>query len=90
MKSFMKQLTRHANDSFTNDKIDLCGCISASFARKDIIFDVDVENRPVPGTTVQEREHGLSLRAVFQTMLLACLLYVYAHSAWGFDFDIIN
>lgn len=40
--------------------------------------------RPVPNNIVEEREHGLSFRAVFQSFLLFLLFYAYAHQTWNF------
>jgi polyphosphate kinase 2 (PPK2 family) len=49
-----------------------------------------VRVRPVPNNIVEEREHGISLRAVFQTFLLALILYMYAYFTWNFDFEMVT
>lgn len=42
--------------------------------------------RPVPNNIVEKKEHGISMRAVFQALLLGIILYLYAYQTWNFNF----
>lgn len=44
----------------------------------------------VPNDVVEEREHGLSIRAVFQSVLLLLLFFAYAHQTWNFSLEDIT
>jgi polyphosphate kinase 2 (PPK2 family) len=58
---------------------------------KSAVADCDPEESPlrrqVPSNIVEEKEHGISKRAVFQTLLLLCLVYAYAKQTWKFGFE---
>jgi polyphosphate kinase 2 (PPK2 family) len=41
----------------------------------------------VPNNIVEELEHGLSIRAVFQSFVLLLLFFAYAHQTWNFSLD---
>jgi len=41
----------------------------------------------VPSDIVEKKEHGLSLRAVFQSFVLFLLFYAYAYQTWNFDIE---
>jgi polyphosphate kinase 2 (PPK2 family) len=41
----------------------------------------------VPDNIVEEREHGLSIRAVLQSFVLLLLFFAYAHQTWNFTLD---
>lgn len=44
----------------------------------------------VPSNIVEEKEHGLSFRAVFQSIVLFLLFYAYAYQTWNFDIEEIT
>jgi polyphosphate kinase 2 (PPK2 family) len=58
---------------------------------KSVGADCDPEESPlrrlVPSNIVADREHGISKKAVFQTLLLICLVYAYAKQTWKFGFE---
>ena len=54
-----------------------------------VFFGVDKEDepvlRPAPKELVEEKEHGLSMKALFISSLLGLLLYAYAYQTWNFE-----
>lgn len=92
LKAFGKQIQRHANSKPRSyDTLVRFCCLRSAFGgRNDVVFDIDEENRPVPNDIVEEREHGISLRAVFQSLILAFLFYVYAQKTWDISFDDVS
>jgi polyphosphate kinase 2 (PPK2 family) len=82
MKAFQKQLK-----AFTTKPIrprvepyDALAYLFGSGPPHPSLFKV------VPNDIVERREHGISLRAVLQSLLLLLLCYLYAHLIWKFDF----
>ncbi|GAX23460.1 hypothetical protein FisN_15Lh156 [Fistulifera solaris] len=82
MKAFQKQLK-----AFTIEPIrprvepyDALAYLFGSGPPHPSLFKV------VPNNIVERREHGISLRAVLQSLLLLLLCYLYAHLIWKFDF----
>jgi hypothetical protein len=50
------------------------------------VTDHDGHHQEVlPQNYVEDKQHGISIRAVFQSILLVGLLYFYAHITWKFD-----
>ena len=90
LKSFEKQLKRHADTSLHEKQALACCNLRAACDRNDLIFDTDAERMLVPSNIVEGREHGLSLRALFQSFILACLFLIYAHKSWGFNIEDIS
>lgn len=52
------------------------------FSKQQMEEGSDAEAPPVAKGIVEAREHGISYQAVFQTFLLICLAYAYAHQTW--------
>jgi hypothetical protein len=57
------------------------------FSKQSILTtdELDAEAPDVPKGIVEAREHGISYQAVFQSFLLVCLVYFYAHQTWKVD-----
>lgn len=90
IKSFENQLKRHAATKLQGSNVITCGRFRSAFVRNDLVFDVDEERQAVPTNIVEEREHGLSVRALFQSFLLACLFYIYSQKTFGIGFEDIS
>lgn len=64
-----------------------------TFSKQVVLQDqkaADVEAQLILKGIVDEREHGISLRAIFQAFLLCCLAFAYARQTWHIgiaDFD---
>jgi len=66
-----------------------------NFSRQAIVksaeANFDPESMPlrrsVPSNIVEEREHGISSRAILQSLLLLFVVYAYAHQTWTFGWD---
>jgi hypothetical protein len=46
--------------------------------------------RPVPREIVEEREHGLSTKALIYCFFLGLLVYAYAYQTWNFKLEDIT
>lgn len=85
MKAFQQQLTRFSTSPF--DRVAAFNELATLFGRE---IEDDVITRPVPSNIVDEQEHGLSIRAVAQSMVLLLLLYAYAYQTWNFNIEDIT
>jgi polyphosphate kinase 2 (PPK2 family) len=77
-------LEAESHPSLTCNLLSFCG----RRRRLDQVHEVMLP--VVPDNVVEEREHGLSIRAVFQSFLLLLLFYAYAHQTWHFSLDDIT
>lgn len=80
LKTFEKQLKNFAKEP--------PGSETTTYRLADLLKQKSIHDgviRPVPANYVEERQQGLSLRAIFQSMLLVALLYFYAYITWKFD-----
>jgi polyphosphate kinase 2 (PPK2 family) len=85
LKGFQRQLKRFA--SHPDDRMSAFDRVVAFLGREIVDYPIDA---PVPSDIVERREHGISLRAILQSILLALLLYAYVHQTYYFDIgDII-
>jgi len=59
-----------------------------------VFFGVDKEDepvlRPAPKEIVEEKEHGLSLKALVYSFWLGALVYAYAYQTWNFKLEDIT
>ena len=85
MKAFRHQLNRFATSP--GDRIEAFDDLAEFFGRE--IVD-EVVTRPVPSNIVEEKEHGVSIRAVLQAGLLLLLFYAYAYQTWNFHIEDIT
>lgn len=57
-------------------------------------FGVDKEDehvlRPAPKELVEEKEHGLSMKALVYCFMLGLLVYAYAYQTWNFKLEDIT
>jgi polyphosphate kinase 2 (PPK2 family) len=88
MKAFYNQLKRFSNSPY--DRIDAYDRLNVFFGGVDKVERVAKVTQPVSNTIVEDKEHGLSSRAVLQSMLLLLLVYAYANQTWNFDIDDIT
>jgi hypothetical protein len=82
MKAFRKQLNCYATKP--PDRIAAFDSLATFFERKIV---PDTVTRPIPSNIVEEKERGLSLRAVAQSMVLILLFYMYARQTWNLDIE---
>jgi hypothetical protein len=82
MKAFQRQLQRYATSPF--DRAFAFDELATMFGRE---IQDDLITQPVPSNIVDEKEHGLSMRAVVQSMFLLLLFYAYAHQTWNFRLE---
>lgn len=82
MKAFQRQLQRFATSPF--DRVVAFDELAILFGRE---IQDDIVTRRVPGNVVDEQEHGLSIRAVVQSMFLLLLFYAYAYQTWNFRLE---
>jgi polyphosphate kinase 2 (PPK2 family) len=80
LKTFERQLKRFAKDP--EERVSVADRLLHFFQLSSLDGGVI---RPVPKNYVEERDNGLSIRAIFQSMLLAGILYFYAYITWKFD-----
>ena len=80
LRAFEKQLIRYT--TAPKNRIHAADDLLGFFALNP--FD-DPVMRPVPSNYVEDRDHGISFRAVLQSMLLVLLFYFYAYITWKFD-----
>jgi hypothetical protein len=75
LKEFRNQLVRFAT----------APPVIADVAQDD--DDDDTELRPIISNNmyVKDHDHGISIRAIFQSMLLLMLVYAYGRCTWKFD-----
>jgi len=84
LRAFRGQLKRFASTEGDSRK-GLRSQISQCFALK--ADDEFAEDHYVPSGIVEEKEKGVSARAVFQSFLLLLLFYAYAYQTWNFTVD---
>jgi ABC-type tungstate transport system substrate-binding protein len=82
MKAFQRQLQRFATSPF--DRVVAFDELATMFGRE---IQDDKITRPVPSNIADESEHGLSIRAVVQSMFLLLLFYAYAYQTWNFSLE---
>jgi hypothetical protein len=82
MKAFQRQLQRFATSPF--DRVAAFDELAIMFGRE---IQDDIITRQVPSNIVDEKEHGLSMRAVVQSMFLLLLFYIYAYQTWNFRIE---
>jgi hypothetical protein len=82
LKQFEKQLTRYAVTP--TDKVTFWGKLYTRFDPRPVGKRV---SSIVPENYVEAKQEAnvVSIRAVFQTFILLCLLYFYAYITWHFD-----
>lgn len=65
------------------DRLSFIGKLFAAVMdRKEVAV---VDQSPLPQDYVEDKQKGVSIRAVLQTFVLAALLYFYAYITWKFD-----
>jgi hypothetical protein len=82
MKAFQRQLKRFAISPF--DRAVAFDELATIFGRE---IQDEIVTRPVPSNIVDEKEHGLSIRAVVQSIFLLLLFYAYAYQTWNFRIE---
>jgi hypothetical protein len=81
LKTFEKQMKRYALTP--TDRLSFIGKLFAAVMdRKEVAV---VDQSPLPQDYVEDKQKGVSIRAVLQTFVLAALLYFYAYITWKFD-----
>lgn len=81
MKAFEKQLRAFTKDP-TPPRVEPYDTLSFLFGSEPMHPSL---SEPVPNDIVERREHGISLRAVLQSLLLLLLCYFYAYQTWKFN-----
>lgn len=82
MRAFQRQLERFATSPF--DRVAAFDELAIMFGRE---IQDDTVTRQVPSNIVDAKEHGLSMRAVVQSMFLLLLFYAYAYQTWNFRIE---
>jgi polyphosphate kinase 2 (PPK2 family) len=82
LQCFHKQLKRYATSP--DDRISATDKLISFFELNPID---DPVMRPMPANFVVDRDHGISVRAVFQSVLLLLLVLFYANITWKFDIE---
>lgn len=87
LSTFERQMKRYALTP--TDRNTIIGRLFAAVMDRNEVAQVsdhDGHHRePLPQNYVEDREHGISIRAVLQSFVLAGLLYFYAYITWHFD-----
>jgi polyphosphate kinase 2 (PPK2 family) len=82
LQAFEKQLKRYATTP--ENRISAADNLIGFFELDPID---DPVMRPFPNDFIEERDHGISFRAVLQSWLLVALLLFYAFITWKFDIN---
>ena len=82
LKTFERQLKNFAKEpSDTPEPTERFGGIFRQRTVHDGVLQA------VPSQYVEEKQQGLSLRAIFQSLILVALLWFYAYITWKFDIN---
>jgi hypothetical protein len=80
LNTFQRQMRRYSLTP--TDRVNLLGRLFAAVMDRK---QVQADQAPLPPDYVEDKQHGISLRAVLQSIVLAGLLYFYAYITWKFD-----